>query len=455
MTTKIPWSLLWTLAVAGCTISPLVAEPDEERSGGAGTVFDATRAAFGHPLPMLARDDERAFFRGRALFRDDWVAAPSSTDSRDGLGPVFNARSCEGCHVRDGRGRPPVQADEPLGSLLLRLGMPDGGPEPTYGDQFQPLSIPGVPAEGKALVTYSERAGSYGDGSAYALRQPQYSFVELGFGPMSPEVLVSPRVAPAMIGLGLLEAVPEATLRELADPMDSDGDGISGRVNEVPLLETGKLAVGRFGWKANQPTVRQQSAGAFLGDIGLTSALLPSESCTAAQVACAAAASGGEPELQTAILDDVTFYSLALAVPARREWERPEVLAGKAMFQDIGCADCHIATLRTGAYAALPELAEQTIHPYTDLLLHDMGPALADGRADHLATGSEWRTPPLWGLGLQQAVNEHLFLLHDGRARGLAEAILWHGGEAEAAREAFRLASAEERATLIEFLESL
>jgi len=445
---------LCVAGIAGCDDDTPAVEPGEELSGGDATVFDTSDRAFGLPPSTLDRDGERAFLRGRALFRDDWVEAPASTDSRDGLGPLFNARSCEACHVRDGRGRPPI-GDELLTTMLLRLSGPDGADEPTYGDQLQPLAIPDVPAEGNARVVYDENGGQLADGQAYTLRHPTYEFVALGYGPMAEGVQVSPRVAPMMIGLGLLEAVPAATLEALADPDDADGDGISGRVNRVAVSGSTESAVGRFGIKANQPTVRQQTAGAFLGDIGLTSSLFENETCTPAQVECANSVSGGDPELFAAILDDVTFYSRALAVPARRDVEEPDVLLGRNLFGTIGCAACHVPVLETGAFPDVPELANQTIRPYTDLLLHDMGPELADGRPDFAATGQEWRTPPLWGIGLVETVNGHLLLMHDGRARGFEEAILWHGGEGAASRDGYTQLDASDRQALVRFLESL
>lgn len=439
--------------LAACGADDPGADPDEELSAGPATVFDSSSSAFSNPIPGLDRDAERAFFRGRALFRDDWVTAPSSTMSRDGLGPIFNARSCQACHVDDGRGRPPLGGEE-TGSLLFRLSAPGGGPEPTYGGQLQPLAILGLAGEGQVVISHAEIPGSFGDGEPHSLAAPTYELADLSYGPMVDGVLVSPRVAPAMIGLGLLERVPESAIAGLADPDDGDGDGISGRVNRPVDVATGEPALGRFGWKSNQPSIRQQTAGAFNGDIGITSSLFSSDDCTAAETDCSGAASGGDPELLDAILDDVTAYSRLLAVPARRDHDDPAVLRGKALFAAHGCAGCHAPSLPCDGIDEL-DAGPFTIRPYTDLLVHDMGAGLADDRPDVDAGGSEWRTPPLWGLGLIERVNLHTFLLHDGRARDVTEAILWHGGEGEAAREAFRLSSAAERADLLRFLESL
>jgi CxxC motif-containing protein (DUF1111 family) len=453
------WLLLGWLAACGDDADAY--EPGEELSGGDTTVFDVGRNAFALSARNLVGERRDAFFIGNSVFNRNWVTAPSSTTGVDGLGPTFNASSCSACHFKDGRGAPPESPGEPFLGLLLRLSIPGqgahGGPldEPVYGGQFNHRAILGVPAEGSAIVEYEEVPGAFADGAPYSLRRPTYRLADLAFGPIDPRVLISPRTAPFMIGLGLLEAVDEAAILALADEGDADGDGISGRPNQVWDPKAQATRLGRFGWKANQAGLEQQNAGAFVGDIGITSLLFPAENCPPAQTACAAATSGGAPELDQDKLDEVTYYSHLLAVPARRDFEAPDVLRGKALFRDAGCAGCHVPALHTGSLAGFPELEGQTIRPFTDLLLHDLGDDLADGRPDFLAGGREWRTPPLWGLGLVGVVNDHTLLLHDGRARGVAEAILWHGGEAARAREAFRTMSAGDRAALIRFLESL
>jgi CxxC motif-containing protein (DUF1111 family) len=436
-------------------------EVGDPLSGGETTVFNATSNAFGQPARNLPLDLRTDFFVGNAFFNRNWVTAPSSTAGSDGLGPLFNARSCSSCHFRDGRGRPPLTPDEAFVGLLFRLSIPgrseDGGPldEPVYGGQLNQQAILGIVEEGRVAVSYTEVPGAYLDGDPYSLRMPSYDFVDLAYGPLHVDALVSPRTAPFIFGLGLLEALDESTLLERADPDDRDGDGISGRPNRVWDRREQRVVLGRFGWKANQPSIEQQSAGAFLGDIGLTSLLFPEENCTAAETACLAAPNGGEPELDQNKIDAIAFYGRFLAVPARRDVDDAEVRRGEALFASIGCANCHVSTLVTGTVPAAPALCEQRIHPYTDLLLHDMGSELADDRPDYEADGREWRTPPLWGIGLIETVNRHTLLLHDGRARGFAEAILWHGGEGEAAREAFRALDRDERAALIRFMESL
>jgi CxxC motif-containing protein (DUF1111 family) len=346
-------------------------------------------------------------------------------------------------------------------TMLLRLSIPGAGehgqpvPDPTYGGQLQGRAILGVPPEGDAYVEYREVPGRFADGSEFSLRQPAYSIRNLGYGPLARELMTSPRVAPAMVGMGLLEAVPEETLRALADPDDRDHNGVSGRMNFVWDKASGKKIPGRFGWKAEQPTVLQQAATAFVQDIGITSSLMPEQNYTTGQEICAKQPRGQSPEASDKILNDVVSYSRTLAVPARRNWTDPLVLRGKARFTEAGCAACHVPKLSTGDWPKFPELSGQTIRPYTDLLLHDMGEGLADNRPAFDATGREWRTPPLWGIGLVSKVNGHTFFLHDGRARNLAEAILWHGGEGENAREHFRRFPQAERDALLAFLESL
>jgi CxxC motif-containing protein (DUF1111 family) len=446
-------------ALLACGDSP-GPEPGEERSGGDTTVFDTTGNAFALSARNMSFERRQRFVVGNSFFNKNWVEAISSTGSRDGLGPTFNARSCSTCHRKDGRGRPP-EAGEAFAGLLLRLSVPGDGPHGgprdagVYGDQLQPQAIQDVPGEGTPRVDYVERPGAFADGEPYSLRVPTYTIDDPALGPLPADLRVSPRVAPAMIGMGLLAAIPEADIRGRADPDDGDGDGISGRANDVWDHAAGAVALGRFGWKANQPSVRQQTAGAFLGDMGITSSLFPAQNCPDGQPACAAARTGGDPEIADDLLADVVFYSATLAVPARRDVDDPRVLRGKDLFHAAGCAACHVPRHVTGPDPELPEVADQTIFPYTDLLLHDMGDDLADDRPDFAADGREWRTPPLWGIGLVETVNGHTYFLHDGRARGLMEAVLWHGGEAEPARDAVLELDRDDRDALLAFLDSL
>ena len=436
----------------------LLPEKGEEFSGGEATVNDLSENAFGHAAPNLIGDKDLFFVTGNSFFKTNWVTAPSSTVDFDGLGPLFNARSCSSCHFKDGRAAPPLSGEQPVG-LLFKLSKPtiEWGPIPDelYGSQFHTQALLGVQEEGNVSIVYDEVAGSYPDGTSYSLRNPTYSFTDLNYGSMADDIQVSPRIGPQMVGLGLLEAISEQDLIVLSDEFDSNNDGISGKLNYVKNEETGNTEMGRFGWKAGQPTVRQQVAGAFINDLGITSSIFPDEQCTSGQEDCQNAQNGGEPELTAKILDRVTLYSAALAVPARRNWDNQEVLSGKRLFNEIGCSYCHIPKIVTSTSSAFAEFENQTIRPYTDLLLHDMGEGLSDGRPEALANGQEWRTPPLWGIGMIEVVNDHTFFLHDGRARNLEEAILWHGGEAEQAKESFKHLTKSQREILIKFLESL
>jgi len=486
----------WTVAFAACV--PLTAgavslvavpardvgaglEAGEEMPGGSATSRESVtnRDAFSNFSHGIGFEGEARFKVGNAIFRKLWVAAPSSTQASDGLGPLYNARGCQNCHLKDGRGRPPLAnwPDEIAVSMFLRLSIPpetdeqrrllaerrvNSIPDPTYGDQLQNIAIQGLDGEGQMQIAYADVPVTLAGGDAVTLRKPTYSIADLKYGPLHPKVMLSPRIAPQMIGLGLVEAIPEADIRANADPDDADKNGISGRANEVWSPSLKKVMLGRFGWKAGEPTILDQASTAAAGDIGLSNPIVakPSGDCTAAQTACLAAPngnpSGGDGfELPKELLDLVVFYSENLAVPARRDAGSATVLAGKALFHKTGCAQCHTPSFTTGEVEGQPQLSKQLIWPYSDFLLHDMGEGLADGRPEGAADGREWRTAPLWGVGLTQIVSNHSFLLHDGRARGVEEAILWHGGEAQAARDAYAALSKEERAKLLAFVNSL
>lgn len=452
--------------------------PGEELAGGETTVFDRGPAAFGRALRNLERKRWLAMRAGKRLFESPWIepGPDAGMSPRRGLGPLFNADSCAGCHFRDGRGAPPTEIMAPPEPppYLARLRRSDGKPDPRYGSQLNDGGA-GVPAEGTLTIETVEQSWRSPDGRAYTLTRPKAVLSGLALGPLDPGTRVDLRVPPTLVGLGLLEAVPVATLENLADPEDRDGDGISGRLRRLPG-PTGPL-VGRFGWKAAQPSLESQVAHAFNEDLGVTSSLYPAPNCPPRDEACRRLA-GDEIELSETQLARVTLYTRLLAPPARRDWQEPEVLRGRELFMQIGCAACHVPSLRTaepaqtktGRHDLLPELAGQTIRPFTDLLLHDMGPELADG-APEAAHGpgaaggteasnrpvepGEWRTAPLWGLGLLARVNGHLHLLHDGRARTIEEAILWHGGESAGSRDRFVELSPDQQAALLRFLESL
>ncbi|NIF17073.1 di-heme oxidoredictase family protein [Pantoea sp. Cy-639] len=465
--------LLLALALVACDDAPRFtqAEPGEALSGGQATVQRSDRNAYSLPSANLSPERRLDFAVGNSFFRSPWVIAPSTTTARDGLGPLFNTNACQNCHVRDGRGHPPEPDASNAVSMLVRLSLPDQPayareierlgvvPEPVYGTQLQDMAIPGVRPEGKVRVSYDLHSVTFNDGHQVELRRPTLQITQLGYGPMHPDTRFSARVAPPMIGLGLLEAIPEAAILANEDPHDRNGDGIRGRANRVWDDAQGKAVVGRFGWKAGQPNVNQQNVHAFSGDMGLTTTLLPKDDCTPAQLDCLAAPNGdgqgGEKEVSDNILRLVTFYTRNLGVPARRAVDAPQVLAGKTLFHQAGCQGCHIPQFTTGADSHEPELANQLIRPYSDLLLHDMGPGLADNRSEFNASGQDWRTPPLWGIGLSETVSGHSQFLHDGRARNLLEAVLWHGGEAQAARDRVLTFNAEQRAALLAFLNSL
>jgi len=431
------------------------ARSDTARLGGPATVEVDGPHAFSLPAPGLSREERRAFSVGNSFFRDNWVFAPASATGRDGLGPLFNANSCSACHPDDGRGRPPIARGEVgLGMVLfLSAADADGAPHPVYGGQLQDQAAPGVVAEGTLVLEPEFIAGRYDDGTPYELRRWRISIEDEGYGPLG-ALRKSLRLGQQVIGVGLLEAVDDAAIIEREDPDDRDGDGISGRAHRVTGAD-GTKGIGRFGWKASQPTLEAQVIAALHGDIGITSAARPDEDLTSAQRAVIDAPSGGSPEIDEHKIGRIAHYCRVLAVPAQRGAGTPEVERGRALFARAGCTGCHTPTLVTGGSSPIELFRNATIHPYTDLLLHDMGDGLADDRRDGDASGREWRTPPLWGIGLLETVNGHAHYLHDGRARTLEEAILWHGGEGQRARDAFAAMSVEERRALVAFLSSL
>jgi CxxC motif-containing protein (DUF1111 family) len=456
-------------AALACGLAPATAAEDAlgERPGGATTVFATGRNAFSFPAANLSDPERTRFFIGNSFFKRNWVEAPASTKRRDGLGPHFIARSCGGCHTEDGRGAPPEPGEQPIG-LLLRLSVPGTGlhggvqPEPAYGDQFNNAAVQGVKPEGKVVISHRQVAGRFGDGTRYVLQRPVYYFRDLGYGPMAKDLLVSPRVAPQLIGVGLLEAIDEAEILGNARAQADAPGPIKGKPNRVWDAPAQRMMLGRFGWKANVASIAHQTAGAFVGDIGITSSVFPDEACTPAQRDCLAAPRGSEgkaPEIDDETFGNVVFYQATLAPPARRAPTDPRVQRGQALFHAAQCAACHRPSYVTsrGPNPALTSkaLEGQRIWPYTDLLLHDMGEGLADGRPDFAASGRQWKTPPLWGIGLIRDVNGHTRLLHDGRADGVLAAILWHGGEAEPSRRRVLGMSKEEREALVRFVESL
>lgn len=461
-----PLAIVLMLSTAGIAAAP-VDDPQDEKAGGDTTVFATGRNAFSFPAANLTDAERTRFVIGNSFFKRNWVEAPSSTRARDGLGPHFIARSCGGCHTEDGRGAPPRPGEQPVG-LLLRLSVPGVGahggivPEPTYGDQFNNAAVQRVKPEGKVVITHSEVKGSFADGTPYVLKKPHYAFTDLGYGPMARDVRVSPRVAPQIIGVGLLEAIDEADILANAKQQAAAKGPIKGVPNRVWDAPSGRMMPGRFGWKANVATIAHQTAGAFNGDIGITSSVFPNEGCTTAQQDCLAAPRGNqgkEPEIDDKTLGDVVFYQATLAPAARRNVNDPQVRQGRRLFAQAQCATCHrpgyVTAVSPNPQYSSPALNGQRIWPYTDLLLHDMGEGLADGRPDGQAGGRQWKTPPLWGVGLIHDVNGHTRLLHDGRADGVLEAILWHAGEAEESRDQVLKMDKAQREALVKFVESL
>ncbi|MFI5237609.1 MAG: di-heme oxidoredictase family protein, partial [Ignavibacteriales bacterium] len=383
-------------------------------------------------------------------FEQNFVKAPAPYNS--GLGPLFNNVSCVNCHISDGRGRPPLGSED-LETMLIRISTDgtgtNGGPNPVpgFGGQLQDKSVFGFEPEGNVIISYSEISGNYPDGTPYSLRKPSYVLT----GQVPSGVNVSPRVAPAVFGLGLLEAISETDILMNTDESDADADGISGKANFIWDDQIQSPQLGRFGWKANQPNLYQQTAAAYVNDIGVTNPLYQLENCHNNAVCDSL---NDDPEISNEILESVELYVQTLAVPGRREFDDEEVLAGKELFNSIGCESCHSSEFTTGSHT-VSELSNQRIFPYTDLLLHDMGDDLADNRTDFRADGKEWRTSPLWGIGLINVVNGHTNLLHDGRARNIEEAILWHGGEAQTSKEYFMNLNAANRNRILKFLNSL
>lgn len=434
-------------------------------------------AAYLQAIPGLDDAQTQQFRAGEKLFNTAWLAIPNKImpnwdytlsapgNSEWGLGPTFLAQNCVQCHIQAGPGRTQDAGGGPLFQQLLRLSVSGqdahGGPkpEPSYGLQLQSFdTIPRTDknaraGEGELHVDWLMEKVTLGDGSTVELRKPKIRIEHLNFGPLAEGTMTSLRNAQAIFGLGYLEAVSEQDILALAAAQKSQG--LNGRPNYVRDDINDRTVLGRFGWKANQPHLRQQIAAAFLNDMGVTSPVYDKQNCPAAQTECALQNHTGKPELKPEMWDNITFWTMMLDAPAPRDQEKPAVIRGKQLFVQTQCAACHAPELKTGKLDGFPQLSNRKIHPYTDLLLHDMGPGLADGRPDFKAGGADWRTAPLWGIGMSKVVNGSTSFLHDGRARNLTEAILWHGGEAKPARDAFANLSKQEREALIAFVNSL
>ncbi|WP_201533368.1 di-heme oxidoredictase family protein [Psychrobacter immobilis] len=483
-------------ALAGVPMQQLVSfDPQEIKQGGDTGISITSAESYSKPSSNLPASRKGSFFIGNAFFQQPWVVAPASTDSRDGLGALFNVAACQSCHIKDGRGHAPMSSEDDADSLLIRLAMPATSDEqrqqlqnsliekvvhPMYGGQLQDRGIQGVPAEARIAVQWTAKPVTFADGHVETLRAPTFTLTNPGYGAFDNELMVSPRIALPMIGLGLLEQIPDEDIKKQAvrnnkNSTSKENSGISGKFNWVMDPQTGKHALGRFGWKAGQTKLITQNQSAFNEDMGLTSNIRPHESCMPSQTACIKATTGadeqgnGKPpvEVNDDVVKFVEFYTRNLAVPHRRNADDKLVLAGKKRFYDMGCQSCH-----TPRYQ-LPKTDDdhleqhgQVIYPYTDLLLHDMGNDLADrtiagklpskdAQVEFLANSYEWRTPALWGIGLAQTVDPQATFLHDGRARTLMEAVLWHGGEAEKQRQKVLMLDKQGRAELNAFLKSL
>ncbi|HEY7759903.1 MAG TPA: di-heme oxidoredictase family protein [Burkholderiales bacterium] len=447
--------LLAIAVAAGALLAAARGLPEDWLASDGFSTAERGSGAYAQAGPLATAQQQALFREGEELFRQRWVVAPSAL-GRWGRGPLSNGEVCTDCHAGNGRGRPPLAPDEPLRAMTLRLSVAGDPPRPhpAYGDQLQYQGVLGrVPGEGEATIAWHEWAVTLADGTRVLLRRPQVHLSGLNYGPIEAPVLLSARVAPAVFGLGLLEAVPESALLALAEQQRAHS--MQGRLNRVTDVHTGQTLPGRFGLKANQATIRSQIATALHADLGVITPLFPEENCTATQRECKTLPPGARPELDAAELDALEFYIRMLAPPARREREAAAVQQGEHLFAQAGCDVCHAPALRTGDRAALQQLARQTIRPYTDLLLHDLGEGLSDGRSDFEAGPRDWRTAPLWGLSLAQAVNGNAWLLHDGRARSIEEAILWHGGQAHQARGAYRGMTSAQREALVAFVGSL
>jgi CxxC motif-containing protein (DUF1111 family) len=413
-------------------------------AGGDTTLSDRSSRAFANPSGNLNEEEFNKHALGDIAFGAKFVTAPAPING--GLGPLYNSNACELCHTKNGRGLPHLGTGS-SSQALIRVSMvggtadhPNGAvPVPGFGTQLQDHAIFGYQAEVAIDLQWRDIPGTFGDGSPYALRAPMVT-VQRSDGTAMPEnVLYSMRIAPAVFGLGLLEAIPAADLQAAADPDDQNQDGISGRPNYVWDEAAQDARIGRFGAKANNPNLHQQAAAAFVNDMGVTNPMFHDGAAT--------------PDIDQEILEVAAFYTATLGVPERLPLS-PLAKRGEALFAELNCATCHQPVQRT-LDSPIEALRNQTFAPYTDLLLHDMGPELADNRPDFLATGQEWRTTPLWGLGAVPTVLQNAGYLHDGRARTVTEAILWHGGEAARSRELFRTASAAQREALLAFLAAL
>jgi CxxC motif-containing protein (DUF1111 family) len=431
---------------------------------------------YSKPIKGIDVEDKLDFKIGEGVFQKFWVPSPSSTTASDGLGPLHNTRSCNSCHLNNGRGHAP-EADvngASIPSFLIRIGQSYKQPSPVadfmypnlgdkfYGKQLQGHSAQNVLPEGDYYLSYETRSEALADGTRVELRKPHLHWSTLNYGPFEKNTGFTMLVSPALVGMGLLDNIPNDTIIENSDPDDKNNDGISGRVSWVPSNGGKEKIIGRFGYKASAPSVTAQNQAAFNTDLGLSTPLNPAASgdCTELQKECIKSPNGNSKHLdnlevdkqQTRLVD--LFVSLS-SPPSMRNLSESTFLEGKEIFDNGGCASCHIPKMETGKNSSFTALNNRTFYPFTDMLLHDMGPELASGFPIFSAMPNEWRTAPLWGIGLSEKVSGRAGFLHDGRARTIEEAILWHGGEAKTSQQFYKQLNKEYRKKLIYFLESL
>ena len=458
---KIPLLLVAFLTITSCSknnddevYEDLPNLTERQLAGGGTTIFSDNSNAFSTVAPNASGTDFTNHAFGDAQFEQSFVTAPATVNG--GLGNIFNNTSCVSCHIKDGRSAFPSNITN-LSGLLLRGSIAGFGlngspnPIPGFGTQIQNQAVFGSVPEARYQVSFTTINETLADGTVISLRKPIFTLVD-SYIALPSNILLSPRIATPVFGLGLLEAISEADILSKQDINDLDNDGISGKANYVwdPVL--GQTKLGRFGWKANSSSVLVQCAGAYVEDMGVTNYVFPNE--TGFNQSNGQDGLNDDPEISNGILDAVALYCKTLAVPASRSATNIDVRRGAKIFEEISCVKCH-SPKQQSSYNAIASISNQIFYPYTDLLLHDMGADLADNRPDYLATGTEWKTRPLWGIGLTQIVNGHTHFLHDGRARNITEAILWHSGEAQNSKEKFKQLSTQKRNELLAFINSL
>ncbi|MCW8930554.1 MAG: c-type cytochrome [Gammaproteobacteria bacterium] len=431
-----------------------------ENLGGKHTIKARDKRSLSHAYDNLSDEEIDKFILGKSFFNIPWVEAPSATTARDGLGPLFNANTCLSCHSGNGAGFSLDQDGHINRSLVFRLSKQESQldpqlkkivttqgfiADPVYGAQININGVHGVLFEGTPKVSYSTQTIQYADGQSIQLQMPKFSLINLNYGPLDKSTVISPRVALSLVGLGEIEKISEQDILANEDVEDRNNDGISGKANRVYSLEKKKSVLGRFSWKASAPTVKQQVASALHNDMSLTTPLINNENCTKFQHDCLEAQGSQSLEVPMKRLEAISYYISHLKVPAQRKTHSNR--QGFKLFKKTGCSSCHKSSFVTSE--------NNRIYPFSDFLLHDMGEALSDQRNEFLAQPREWRTPPLWGIGLAETLSNNVSYLHDGRARSIEEAILWHGGEAESITQKFKQLTKSERQSLIQFIRSI